>query len=39
MDRLAADLLLGVIGVITALGFVGVVGAFWSLGRGAYRKD
>lgn len=39
MDRLGVDLLLGVIGVITVLGFVGVVGAFWSLGRGAYRKD
>ena len=39
MDRLAADLLLGVIGVITVLGLIGTVGAFWSLGRGAYRKD
>ncbi|SFS08865.1 hypothetical protein SAMN04487846_2444 [Microbacterium sp. cf046] len=32
-------LLLGAIGVIAALGLVGTVLAFWSMGRAAYRKD
>ena len=32
-------LLLGTIGVISALGLVGTVLAFWSLGRAGYRKD
>ena len=32
-------LLMGVIGVISLLGFVGTVLAFWSMGRAGYRKD
>ncbi|HEX5730067.1 MAG TPA: hypothetical protein VEX12_05590 [Microbacterium sp.] len=32
-------LLLGVIGAIAALGFVGTVLAFWSMGRAGYRDD
>ena len=39
MDRLAADVLLGIIGLIAALGLVGVVASFWSMGRSQYRKD
>ena len=39
MDRLAADVLLGIVGIIAAMGLVGVVAAFWSMGRSAYRKD
>jgi hypothetical protein len=36
--QLASDILLGVIGLLTATAAVGVVGAFWSLGRSHYRK-
>lgn len=36
---LAATVLLGVIGVISALGLIGTVAAFWSMGRQAYRKE
>ena len=32
-------LLMGAIGVISALGLVGTVLAFWSMGRAGYRKD
>ena len=32
-------LLMGAIGVISALGLVGTVLAFWSMGRSGYRKD
>jgi len=32
-------LLMGAIGVISALGVVGTVLAFWSMGRAGYRKD
>ena len=32
-------LLMGAIGVISALGLVGTVLAFWSIGRAGYRKD
>jgi hypothetical protein len=32
-------LLLGAIGTISALGLVGTVLAFWSMGRASYRKD
>jgi uncharacterized membrane protein len=38
-SKLASDILLGVIGLIAALGLVGTVFAFWSMGRSAYRKD
>jgi hypothetical protein len=36
---LASDLVLGVIGVVAAIGLVGTVLAFWGMGRTAYRKD
>ena len=36
-DHLAV--LLGTIGLISALGLIGTVLAFWSMGRAAYRKD
>lgn len=32
-------LLMGTIGAIAALGLVGTVLAFWSMGRAGYRKD
>lgn len=35
----ATVMLVGVIGAIAALGLVGTVLAFWSMGRSAYRKD
>ncbi|WP_439592193.1 hypothetical protein [Microbacterium sp.] len=38
-SQLASNLLLGVIGLITLVGFFGVVGAFWSMGRSGYRQD
>ena len=38
-SKLASDLLLGVIGAIAALGLVGTVFAFWSMGRSGYRND
>ncbi len=38
-SKLAADVLLGVIGGIVALGFVGIVAGFWAMGRSLYRKD
>jgi len=38
-SQLAANILLGVIAIITAAGAVGTVGAFFSMGRSAYRKD
>ncbi|MDL9980699.1 hypothetical protein [Microbacterium candidum] len=31
--------IMGIIGFIAALGLVGTVFAFWSMGRQAYRKD
>ena len=34
-----SHLMLWIVGGIAALGAVGVVGAFWSRGRAAYRKD
>lgn len=36
---LASDILLWVVGAISLFGLIGVVGAFWSMGRAAYRKD
>jgi hypothetical protein len=36
--QLSSDLLLAFIGLLSAVSLVGVVGAFWSLGRSAYRK-
>ncbi|MEZ3159616.1 hypothetical protein AB1K54_03620 [Microbacterium sp. BWT-B31] len=35
----ATHLLVWVVGLIAALGTVGTVVAFWSMGRQAYRKD
>jgi hypothetical protein len=35
--QLASDLLLGLIGLLTAISAVGIVGAFWSLGRSHYK--
>lgn len=38
--QLASDLLLGLIGLMSAIAAVGIVGAFWSLGRSnGYRKS
>jgi hypothetical protein len=37
--QITSALLLGTIGVISALGLVGTVLAFWSMGRASYRKD
>ena len=37
--QLSSDILLGIIGLIAAIGFIGTVGAFFTLGRSAYRKD
>ncbi len=37
--QLASDLLLGLIGLVAAVGAVLVVGGFWSLGRQGYRRD
>ncbi|MBZ4485811.1 hypothetical protein LQ938_10490 [Microbacterium sp. cx-55] len=36
--QLASDIILGVIGVLTALSAIGIVGAFFSMGRSNYRK-
>ena len=38
-SQTASAMLLGVIGLISALGLVGTVFAFWSMGRAGYRKD
>jgi hypothetical protein len=38
-SQLATQLLLGAIGLLAALGLVGTVLAFWSMGRAGYRKD
>ena len=35
----ASHILLGIIGLLAALGLVGTVLAFWTMGRAAYRKD
>ncbi|TDN92377.1 hypothetical protein EV279_1897 [Microbacterium sp. BK668] len=35
----ASHVMLWVIGAIAAVGLVGTVLAFWSMGRAAYRKD
>ena len=35
----SSNILLGVIGLMSALGLVGTVLAFWTMGRQAYRKD
>jgi hypothetical protein len=36
---LASDIVLWVVGGLSLIAFVSVVGAFWSLGRSGYRKD
>lgn len=38
-SSLASDLVLWFIGALSLLGLIGAVGAFWSMGRAAYRKD
>ncbi|GAA1940077.1 hypothetical protein GCM10009775_35020 [Microbacterium aoyamense] len=38
-SQLASNLLLGVIGLMSLVGFVAVIGAFWSMGRSGYRND
>lgn len=38
-SQLASDIVLGSILLIGGIGFVGVVLAFWSMGRAGYRKD
>lgn len=38
-SQTATTVLLGVIGLIAALGLVGTVLAFWTMGRAGYRKD
>lgn len=35
----ASQILLGLIGLLAAVGAVGTVLAFWTLGRQAYRKS
>lgn len=35
----ASQIFLWVIGAISAVGLVGTVIAFWSMGRSGYRKD
>ncbi|GAA1697282.1 hypothetical protein GCM10009808_13460 [Microbacterium sediminicola] len=37
--KLVSDLIMAVIGILALGTIVGVVGAFWSMGRAAYRKD
>ena len=37
--HLFSHIMLWIVGAIAALGAVGVVGAFWSMGRAGYRKD
>lgn len=39
MDDLFSHVMLWIVGGIAALGFIGTVGAFWSMGRAGYRKD
>jgi hypothetical protein len=34
-----SHLMLWIVGGIAAVGLIGVVGAFWSMGRAGYRKD
>jgi hypothetical protein len=36
--QLASNILLGVIGLLTAVSAVGIVGALFSMGRASYRK-
>jgi hypothetical protein len=38
-SQTTSAVLLGTIGLISALGLIGTVLAFWSMGRAAYRKD
>ncbi|MFH8249680.1 hypothetical protein ACH3VR_04845 [Microbacterium sp. B2969] len=35
----ASHVVLWVIGLMALVGAIGVVGAFWTMGRQAYRKD
>jgi len=34
-----SDGMLAIVGLIAAIGLVGTVLAFWTMGRAAYRKD
>lgn len=38
-NQTLSDVMLAVIGLIAAVGLVGTVFAFWSMGRAGYRKD
>jgi hypothetical protein len=38
-NQTLTDAVMAVIGIIAALGLVGTVLAFWTMGRAAYRKD
>jgi len=38
-STLASDIVLWVVAAIAVLGTIGTIGAFWSMGRAAYRKD
>ncbi|MFT4230363.1 MAG: hypothetical protein QM602_08755 [Microbacterium sp.] len=37
--QLASNLVMGFVGLLAAIGAVGVVLAFWSMGRAGYRED
>lgn len=37
--QLSANILLGIIGLMSAVAGIAAVGAIWSLGRQAYRKN
>jgi len=38
-NQTLSDGIVAIIGLIAALGLVGTVLAFWTMGRAAYRKD
>jgi hypothetical protein len=38
-NQTLSDALLAIVGLIAAIGLVGTVLAFWTMGRAAYRKD
>lgn len=37
--QLSSDIVLAVIGALVAVSAIGIVGAFWSMGRADYRKN
>ena len=38
-NELIGQIFWGIIGIIVALGTIGLIGSFWSLGRSGYRED